>query len=121
MRKEQREIKLKLGALNHAKTSKSISQTCQRFGISRQSFYTWKANYEKFGEDGLINKAPIPKSHPSTISPEIQEIIIHLRKTYHFGPERIHMYLQRYRPDIRISSISVYRILKRNGLNRLPR
>ena len=86
MRKEQREIKLKLGALNHAKTSKSISQTCQRFGISRQSFYTWKANYEKFGEDGLINKAPIPKSHPSTISPEIQEIIIHLKKRITLSP-----------------------------------
>ena len=55
MIKAQREIKLKLNVLNHAKTSKNVALSCRRFGISRQSFYTWKANYEKYGEDGLIN------------------------------------------------------------------
>jgi transposase InsO family protein len=121
MTKAQREIKLKLNVLNHAKTSKNVALTCRRFGISRQSFYTWKTNYEKYGEDGLINKAPIPKSHPATTPPDIQDIVIHMRKKYHFGPERISMYLQRYRPDIKISTLTIYRILRRNGLNRPPR
>ena len=112
MTKAQREIKLKLNVLNHAKTSKSVTLTCMRFGFSRQSYYTWKSRYDKLGVDGLINKAPIPNYHPATISQEIQEIIIHLRRKYHFGPERIFMYLLRYRPDIKITSISVYRILK---------
>jgi len=121
MTKAQREIKLKLNVLNHAKTSKSVTLTCRRFGISRQSYYAWKNRYEEFGEEGLINRAPIAKSHPATTPPEIQEIVIHLRTKYHFGPERIFMYLQRYRPDIKISPLTIYRILKRNGINRLPR
>jgi len=69
----------------------------------------------------LINKAPIPKSHPATTPPEIQDIVIHMRKKCHFGPERISIYLQRYRPDIKISTLTIYRTLRRNGLNRLPR
>ena len=48
MTKAQREIKLKLNVLNHAKASKNVALTCRRFGISRQSFHSWKANYEKW-------------------------------------------------------------------------
>ena len=121
MTKAQREIKLKLGALNHAKTSKSVSVTCRRFGISRSSFYVWKTRYENFGEAGLINKKPIPIYHPAQIASQIQEIVIHLREKYNLGPDRIFMYLQRYRPEIKVSASSIYRILKRNGLSRLPR
>ena len=46
--------------------------------------------------------------------------MIYLRKTYHLGPMRIVWYLARYH-DIKISAAGVSRILKRNGLNRLPR
>ena len=53
-------------------------------------------------------------------SPEITEKILHLRQTYHLGPMRIVWYLERYH-GIRVSDATVYRILKRNGLNRLPR
>ena len=121
MTKAQREIKLKLEALNHAKTSRSVAVTCRRFGISRSSFYMWKSRYEKFGETGLINKKPIPKTYPHGIATEIQEKIIYLRKKYHLGPDRIHMYLARYHPDIKVSASSVYRICRRHGLPRLPR
>ena len=41
-------------------------------------------------------------------------------KTYHLGPIRIVWYLARYH-DIKISDAGVYRILRRNGLSRLPR
>jgi transposase InsO family protein len=45
--------------------------------------------------------------------------IIYLRQSYHFGPWKIKMYLQRYH-DIEICSSAVWRILKRLGMNRLP-
>ncbi|HFZ0983423.1 TPA: helix-turn-helix domain-containing protein [Klebsiella pneumoniae] len=28
--------------LNHARESKNVAKTCRHFGISRQTFYTWK-------------------------------------------------------------------------------
>ncbi|SFH32105.1 hypothetical protein SAMN05216299_106143 [Nitrosospira sp. Nsp14] len=39
--------------------------------------------------------------------------------TYHFGQVRISWYLARYH-DIRISAGGVYKVSKRQGLNRLP-
>jgi hypothetical protein len=47
------------------------------------------------------------------------EKIVHLRRTYHFGPTKISMYLKRYH-DVAVSRSGVWRILKRLGLNRLP-
>jgi hypothetical protein len=43
---------------------------------------------------------------------------LYLRQNYHFGPAKISMYLARYH-DVTISA-SVWRILKRLDLNRLP-
>ncbi|KPI07695.1 Integrase catalytic region [Actinobacteria bacterium OV450] len=45
--------------------------------------------------------------------------IVYLRQNYHFDPMKIKMYLKRYH-DIDITCSAVYRILKRQGLNRLP-
>ena len=50
----------------------------------------------------------------------MSEKVLHLRRKYHLGPQRIVWYLERYH-ELRISDAGVYRILKRNGLNRLPR
>ena len=47
------------------------------------------------------------------------EKIIYLRTNYHFGPDKISMYLRRYH-DIEVSNSGVWRILKRLDLNRLP-
>ena len=46
--------------------------------------------------------------------------IIYLRQNYHFGPDKIAMYLLRYH-EVTISPSGVWRILKRLDLNRLPR
>ena len=43
-----------------------------------------------------------------------------MRRRYHLWPIRIVWYLERYH-GIRVSDAGVYRILRRNGLNRLPR
>jgi transposase InsO family protein len=51
--------------------------------------------------------------------PEIVEKVLYLRKTYRLGPIRIVWYLARYHA-ITISDAGVYRILRRNGISRLP-
>jgi hypothetical protein len=49
----------------------------------------------------------------------VVEKIVWLRKHYHFGPNKIAMYLARYH-DVTISTSGVWRILKRLGMGRLP-
>ena len=56
---------------------------------------------------------------PLRMPAEVEEKIVHLRRTYHFGPVRIAWYLERYH-GLRVSSSGVYRALQRHGLSRLP-
>jgi IS30 family transposase len=120
MNKAQRDIQRKLRVFNHAKKIGNIRKTCRYFGIPRSLYYVWKASYEQFGEEGLINKKPCPENHVLRTPPEIEEKILYVRKNYHLGPDRISWYLKRYH-DISISGSGVYHVLKRHGYNRLPR
>lgn len=120
MNNEQREIQRKLRVLKHAEQIGSVRKTCRYFGIGRASFYRWKTKYLQKGEAGLVNAKTTPKNPANQTPPEIEEKVIHLRTTYHLGPTRIMWYLARYH-QIKISDATVYRILKRNNLNRLAR
>jgi transposase/transposase-like protein len=120
MTPKDRDIQRKLKILKHAEETGHVGRTCRYFGVGRASFYRWKATLEKHGEAALVRKKPIPKNPKNRTPPEIVEKVLHLRKTYHLGPMRIVWYLARYH-DIKISGAGVSRILKRNGLNRLPR
>ena len=117
---DEREIKRKLKVLRHAEQNGNAAKTCRYFGVSRSTFYRWKRRYKKSGEIGLKNEKPIPINPANKTPDEVEEKVLYLRKKYHLGPIRIVWYLARYH-GIRISDASVYRILKRNSVNRLPR
>ena len=119
MTNDQREIHRKLRILQHAEKIGDVSKTCRYFGIGRASFYRWRHAYADRGEAGLANARSVPHNHPNKTSPEVVGKVIHLRRKYHLGPIRIVWYLERYH-GIKISDAGVYRILRRNGLNRLP-
>ena len=89
------------------------------FGIPRSLFYVWRNTYRKFGEGGRKRKKPIPRTHPNQTSDEIVEKILSLRRKYHLGPTRIMWYMARYH-SMRVSDATIYRVLKRHGVNRLP-
>ncbi len=117
--KAQRDIARKLNVLNYAKKTKNISKACRHFGICRETFYQWKRLYEAHGELALINGKPCPKNHKLRIPKAIEEKIVYLRTTYHFGPGMIVWQLKRYH-DIKVSRNGCYNVLVRNKLNRLP-
>ena len=120
MTDQERDVQRKLKVLRHAEQTGNIAKTCRYFGIGRASFYRWKTEYQQRGEAGLVNAKPIPKNPANQTPPEIVEKILYLRAKYHLGPIRIVWYLARYH-SIKISEAGVSRILKRNGVNRLPR
>jgi transposase InsO family protein len=116
----QRDISRKLRIFNYAKQIGNVSAACRHFGISREIYYQWKRAYEKDGEQALINSKPCPENPKLRTNPEVEEKILHLRRTYHFGQQRIAWYLERYH-GITISAGGVRCVLLRHGLNRLPR
>ena len=91
--KENRDIKRKLDVFNYAKKIDNIKKACRYYGISRSVYYVWVKRYRHHGEAGLINKKPCPENPKLRTPKHIEEKVIYLRKKYHFGPERIYMYL----------------------------
>ncbi len=120
MIKPRREAFHKLRILKYAEEIGGVVKTCRYFGVGRTSFYRWKNEYECFGEAGLVDKPSTPKNPAKQKPKETIDKILYLRQRYHLGPMRITWYLERYH-GIKISDACAYRILKRNGLSRLPR
>jgi transposase InsO family protein len=98
----------------------TVKQKCKELGIPRSTYYDWKKRYDLDGEEGLKRRKPIANTHPRKVPLEVKEKVIKLRTEYQLGSIRITWYLERYH-DIKISESSVYRILKKEGLNRLPK
>jgi transposase InsO family protein len=110
----------RLAILRHAEeVTGSAAKTCRYYGISRTLFYRWKRRYEEEGFDGLRPRSRRPKTSPTATPTEVVGKVIYLRSNYHFGPQKISMYLARYH-DISISASGVWRILKRLDMSRLP-
>jgi transposase InsO family protein len=119
-RELERRAQHRLAIVEHAEeVTGSVAATCRYFGISRQVFYRWKHRYEDEGLDGLRDRSSKPHRSPNATEVDIVGKIVYLRQTYHFGPEKIAMYLKRYH-DVTVSKSGVWRILKRLDMNRLP-
>ncbi len=115
-----REAKRRLAVIRHVEeVSGNVALTCRYYGISRQAYYIWYRRYQAEGIEGLRTRSKRPKTSPNATHAEVVQKIIHLRQNYHFGPEKISMYLKRYH-DVTISRSGVWRILKRLDMGRLP-
>ena len=118
--KEELAIRRKMFFVLFTKDARNIRKAFQEFSVPRSSFYRWKKAFDTEGRAGLARKKPIARHHPRQIPPEVVEKILHLRRTYHLGPQRITWYLERYH-GVKTSCSSVYRTLVRNGMRRLPK
>ena len=119
-REQQRKVKRRLAMIRHAQeVTGNVAQTCRYYGISRQAYYKWLRRFEELGEDGLRDGSSVPLHCPNATKTEVVGKILYLRQHYHFGPQKISMYLARYH-DITISPSGVWRILNRLGMSRLP-
>ncbi|MFC6087612.1 IS481 family transposase, partial [Sphaerisporangium aureirubrum] len=115
-----REAKRRLAVIRHVEeVSGNVALTCRYYGISRQAYYIWYRRYQAEGIEGLRTRSKRPHTSPNATHAEIVQKIIYLRQNYHFGPEKIAMYLARYH-DVTISRSGVWRILKRLDMGRLP-
>jgi transposase InsO family protein len=113
-------VRRKLTVLDYVKAVGKVTEACRDLGIPRASYYRWRKAFVSAGREGLTRRRPIARRHPRQIPAEYVEKILHLRSEYHFGPQRIAWYIERYH-GFRTSCSSVYRTLKRHGIGPLPR
>jgi transposase-like protein len=63
-----RVVRHRLAVLRHAEeVTGNVAMTCRYYGITRQSFYTWKRRDEADGPEGLRPRSTRPKSCPHAV------------------------------------------------------
>ncbi len=93
-----------------------VSSICQRFGISRQTYYRYRRRFLVEGLEGLEDKSRRPHRSPGRMDPQIEIEICRLRKTHpRWGARRIHIELQRVGTEAPAVS-SIHQALRRNHL-----
>jgi transposase InsO family protein len=110
----------KWAVLEYAQATGCVTKACREFKAPRSLFYRWKAAFALEGLKGLQKKRPVARRHPRQLSQEAIDTILHLRRQYHLGPQRIAWYLERYH-GIKTACSTVYRTLIRNGVPRPPK
>ena len=80
----------RLTLLQLAEKLGNVSKACRLHKVSRSQFYEYKRAFQQHGLEGLIDKPPIPGSHPSELSDETKQKIVGLSlKHPTFGQQRI--------------------------------
>ncbi|MFE9069215.1 IS481 family transposase [Streptomyces violaceusniger] len=94
-----------------------VAEVARRFGVSRQSIYTWVERYHAGGLGGLVDRSRRPLTSPHQVAGEVEALVCELRRTYpRWGARRIVYELgQRGLKPVPGRS-TVHRILVRNGL-----
>ncbi len=78
----------------------TVAETCERWGISRQTYYRYKKRYLLWGEPGLDDLSRAPFRSPKQIDPELEDKICRMRKDHpRWGARTIRNYLRRQGVD----------------------
>lgn len=60
----------------------SMSELCERYGVSRKTGYKWIQRYHREGVSGCNSRARIPQSHPNATDPRIVARVVKWRRKY---------------------------------------
>jgi transposase InsO family protein len=92
---------------------KNVASVCPH---SQRSLERWAAIYKKQGEEGLIPKSTVPKSHPKETSIRIKERVIELRCETKLSALKLHWKLAK--ENIVIHERTIGKIIKKEKLTR---
>jgi transposase InsO family protein len=96
----------------------SVTELCERYGISRETFYVWKRRRASGEPRWFEEGSHAVESCPHATASGLADGIIAMRRRFpYFGPKKIKMRLDRDRPEVDWPAAStIGDILKREGL-----
>lgn len=96
----------------------TMSELCERFGVSRKTGYKLLQRYEEEGEAGLVDRSRAPHSCPHRIDSQVEQAILKLKKRFpRFGARKIRWRLEDHYPQLELPARStIGDVLQRHGL-----
>jgi transposase InsO family protein len=73
------DVKLAAGVAGTVRAGE-VAQFCRDQGISRQTFYKWKARYQADGIGGLVERSRRPVTSPTQTPVEVEDLVVRIRK-----------------------------------------
>jgi transposase InsO family protein len=95
----------------------TVSETAEKFGVSRQTVHEWLRRYEAGGIEALADRSHRPASCPHQMDATTEVLVCELRRKRPFwGPVSIAHQLRRQGVDPVPSHMAIWRALVRHGL-----
>jgi len=107
-------VKLRRWCMRRRGEEVSVSEICTGTQIPRRTFYNWWSRYREGGFENLTDKPRKPNTIHRTPD-ETVKAVTNLRRETEWCPHRIAGYLRKN--GVEICHMTVYRILRREGLN----
>ena len=100
----------------------SMTELCQRYGVSRPTGYLWLDRYQENGEADLVERSRAPTVCPHRTPREIERRILALRERYGWGAKKLLQILEKRDAEVAWPARStVNAILERHGKLRKQR
>jgi transposase InsO family protein len=96
----------------------TMSELCDRYGISRKTGYKWLARFDAGGRVGLRDRSRAPHRCPHRIAADVAQLICGARRQHpSWGPEKLLQWLAPRHPALDLPAISTAGdLLARMGL-----
>jgi transposase len=72
----------------------SMSELCERFGVSRPTGYKWRARYRAGGAGALVDRSRAPQSCPHRTAAHLVALLVAARRQYGWGTRKLLTMLQ---------------------------
>jgi len=104
--------------LEYEREEQTMVELCVRFGVSRETGYSWLRRYRLHGIRGLEELDRAPRHHPNQTAGEAERAVLELREAHMgWGPRKLKRILERDRPGGPWPAAStIGEIVKRAGL-----
>jgi transposase InsO family protein len=95
----------------------TVTEVCRRYGISRKTYYAYRARYRAAGVEGLEPRSRRPKSSPRRTPAEVEATVVEIRLARpRWGARKIRAELVRRGLGCVPAVSTVHAILRREGL-----
>ena len=78
----------------------SMTELCERYGVSRPTGYKWIARHRTAGDRGLVERSRAPHSCPHRTSEDVEALLVEARRQYGWGAKKLLRVLGTQYPDL---------------------
>ena len=67
----------------------SMTELCERYGVTRPTGYKWVARYRVGGDEALADRSRAPHHSPQRTSADLESLVLAARQQYGWGARKL--------------------------------